>query len=292
MQFINKYFVKSKYQNINLKILVSFIAAVYICAQSNKNTFSQLLLRPEYYVALLTSFIIAFTLIEMIHWQNYFLDKHWKWRENPISRTAILWVFGWLLPTKGAWVMAALYFQHYGYKMEETGYDKHLYGSVKLFIALVNFYYVWDLFKKEPQEIEEAVPEPIVTVEDEIPKPVGVPEQIVVAKDLPIALIYLENKSIFVLDADNKPIIDWKYNTIISSYEALSPENYLLIGRDAIVRTDVIQTIGRRKRSLELRVKPPISRTYVVSKGRVASIRKFGELNDVSWWDKKKRKFR
>ena len=305
MQFIKKVFGKSKYQNLPFRIFIALIAAIFICAQSNKRTFSEFIVMPEYYIALFSSMLIAFILIEMIHWQNYFLDKHLKWRENPISRTAALVAFGWFVPTQGAWLMAYLYFGSHGYDLADTGYEQHLFPSVKAFIVLLNVYYNWDLLKKEAPQVQHAYvtvrdDSEMITIDDAVELSAlseaneSGPELRLKAEQQ-IALIYLESKNTIVLDKKNQSVSDWAYNTIKGSLAALPSDKYLLIGRDVIVSADMIEKIERSKhnsRELVLHLKSPLSRTYIVPKGRVSNMRRFAERNEVTWWDKKRKKFR
>jgi len=305
MQFIKKVFGETKYPNLPFRIFIALVAAIFICAQSNKRTFLEFLVMPQYYIALFCSVLIAMLLIEIIHWQNYLLDKYLKWRENPISRTAALVAFGWFVPIHVAWLAAYIYFDSQEYDIANTGYEQHLYPPIKAFIVLLNVYYNWDLFKKEQPQVQHAyvtasTGSEMIAIEEALDRSAlsGAPEhesESPLKAQQEIALIYLESKNTIVLDKKNQLVSDWAYNTIQGSLAALSPDKYLLIGRDVIVCADMIEKIERNKhniRELVLYLKSPLSRTYIVPKGRVSSMRRFGERNDVAWWDKKKKKFR
>ena len=280
MQFINKHSVKSKYQDLNVRIIVSIAAAFFICAQSNDKDFSELMLTLTYYIALLVSAVIAFILFEMVHRLNILLDKKLPWKESPIIRTLSQLLFGIVVPAYAAYAMAAVYYDFFDYDIKDTGYEKHLYGPIKGYICLINLYYNWDIFYKKTPQLPAQTTEPTIK-----------PLYIVETAPLDIALIYLQDKVIFAMDSKNKLVDDWKYGTIKASLNALPANQYIELGRNLVVRGDIIEAVKRVDRMLSVKLNDPFEGTYVVSKGRVAAFREFGEQNDVKWWDKKARKF-
>lgn len=245
------------------------------------------------YIALLVSFVIAFLLFWMVHWLSFFLDKKLPWDKSPAFRTIIQITFGIVVPAAAAYLMAAEYYRHYGYDIEETGYRKHLFNPIKGYIFLLNIYYNWNAGYEHSDELPGETEPLEETTETSVVPSIEAPDETPDQKpEKDVALIFLKDKFIFVWDANNQSINNWEYDTITASFEALPPGLFLRLGRDVIVRADIIASVKRTGRSLSVTLHDPFGSTYEVGKAKVAAVREYGEQHDVNWWDKKAKKFR
>jgi hypothetical protein len=140
------------YNDLFFRIGAALVAAHFITAFGEKETFFQLLLDPDYYWALLYSFIIAFILLAIVNFITVKLDRVADWKLHPVQRTALQVFTGWGLPSIIAFLLAAFYFRCFGINILKTLYVRIDYPLIVLMLLLANLYYLsYYLFLKMKQ---------------------------------------------------------------------------------------------------------------------------------------------
>lgn len=138
---MNKSVTSVEYNNIIFRILAAFAAALFLVKYGERISIFKALLLPSFYMAIIGSFIIAFLLIYIVHYVTVGLDRRTGWQEYPLKRVLLQFVFGFLIPSIMAYLLAAIYFMLYGINIIHTDYDIFDYPVTVMMLFGLNAYY-------------------------------------------------------------------------------------------------------------------------------------------------------
>lgn len=130
-----------KYNNLGFRIVGSLAAAQFIVMYGEKRTFFELLHNRMYYLALIVSFVIAFSVTCLVHIITKRLDRKYSWSDNPTERSVFQFVYGFLPSALAAAILAWVYFTAMGVDIVKVGYFRLDYPAVILLLLLLNMYY-------------------------------------------------------------------------------------------------------------------------------------------------------
>src|SRR5581483_4625076 len=102
--------LKPGYNDLYFRIIISLIAAHIIVTFGAKESFFALLMAWYYYRDLALSFVIAFLLISEVYLVTVKLDRRFDWLKDTATRIALQSLFGLIIPSISAFLLAALYF--------------------------------------------------------------------------------------------------------------------------------------------------------------------------------------
>jgi hypothetical protein len=129
------------YNKLPFRILLSLIAANCIVWYGADVNFFRGLLMMSYYVAIISSSLMAFLLISWVHLVTIRLDKSLDWQEKLSARIIFQVLLGLIVPSFGAFFLAALYFSAYGTDILSTTYLLLDFPIIIALLVLLNIYY-------------------------------------------------------------------------------------------------------------------------------------------------------
>lgn len=127
-----------RYKKILPLILISWIGAHFIVLFGVEITFFEAILKPQYYKAMAGSFPIALMLTTYVNYISGKLDRRWCWINQSLHRTLAQAVFGVLLTSFAAFMLAFVYFQMRGIHILDTLYLRIDFPMVLLLILVLN----------------------------------------------------------------------------------------------------------------------------------------------------------
>jgi hypothetical protein len=142
------------YNDLYFRIIISLIAAHIIVTFGAKESLFLLLISWFYYRSLILSFVIAFLLISGVYLATIKLDKHYDWQRQTAKRIGLQAVFGLVLPSVCAFLLAAVYFGIFGYNILDTYYLRFDFPVIVIMLILLNIYYLAFYFYKRGQYFE------------------------------------------------------------------------------------------------------------------------------------------
>lgn len=130
-----------EYKNRNLRLVVSFLASLYMLVHGKPFDIGTALSSPSFYVVLGFSFLVALLLVETVHQVSIILDKKYGWRTMYFARTALQIVFGIFLPALIDLGLVGIYFNIMGEDIVDNGYFHIDFPVVVGFLIILNLYY-------------------------------------------------------------------------------------------------------------------------------------------------------
>lgn len=131
-----------RYNDLSVRIIASLIAAHIVTEYGGTAPWLPRLLTKEYYIEFGTTLLITFLLVEYIYRIVLFMDKRYPWGEHLLQRICLQFVLGVIIPSLGAFLMAALYFNFYGVNILKLNYHLYALPFITSLITLFNFYYL------------------------------------------------------------------------------------------------------------------------------------------------------
>lgn len=170
-----------KYNDRWLKITGSLFCAHFVEAIGREESFFQLLPRKSYQLALLSGFVIAYLLWELISRISAWLDGHYDWFSKPVTRIFLQAVFGVILTSILLYVLTLLQMRiFFNQDIEQVSYLLYEFPVSCVLIVLINMsYFTWYLYHR-------AAPAPVQAI---VEAPAAKPAVILVnkgARNLPL----------------------------------------------------------------------------------------------------------
>lgn len=131
-----------RYRNLAFRLIAAFMATHFIVAYGEPDSFFELIINPDYYLALLPSYGIALILVTVVHRITVRLDRSHDWLSHPLQRATLQLTLALLLPAILAFILAYLYFLVNGLNIFDTPYLRFDYPIIVLLLLLLNSYYV------------------------------------------------------------------------------------------------------------------------------------------------------
>lgn len=131
-----------RYNDLSVRIIASLIAAHIVTEYGGTEPWLPRLLTKEYYIEFGTTLLITFLLVEYIYRTVLILDKLYPWGEHLLQRICLQIFLGVIIPSMGAFLMAALYFNFYGVNILALNYHLYALPFITSLITLFNVYYL------------------------------------------------------------------------------------------------------------------------------------------------------
>lgn len=128
--------------NSLFKICISAAAAFYIVFHGRKVNLLESLQTPIFYIALTVSFLVALLMVNIIDYAHRWLEERHDWLQESFKRSVAQFVLCVLLPLLVDFGLLSIYFYLLGTNIFESGFLKHDFPVIVLFILVVNFYYI------------------------------------------------------------------------------------------------------------------------------------------------------
>ncbi len=142
---------------LTLVLLVSVFVSTY-GGYSMQDAFSD----PWFYLEFSATFVIAFLLIEWIHFVTCRLDRAYDWEQNGGVRLILQVALGIMIPAVTEIFFAALWFRMIGTDIRRTTFIQFAFPLIVLLIAIFNLYYLthylylkWQRKAGKPEDGEE-----------------------------------------------------------------------------------------------------------------------------------------
>ena len=133
----------NKYKDTWVKLAGSLFCSHFIEAMGRTEGFFQLLFKKSYLVALLSGFLIAFVLWELISRLTVWLDARYDWLAQTVQRIFLQLLLGVFLPAALLYVLTfvqmRILFQQ---DINAMGYLVNEFPAACLLIMLINTYYL------------------------------------------------------------------------------------------------------------------------------------------------------
>jgi DNA-binding LytR/AlgR family response regulator len=139
------------YHDLYFRLALSLLAAHFLIAFGEKESFFELLLMWDYYRSLLFSALIAFILISFIRYVFTRLDKRYDWKMQTAKRLAMQSLWGVAVPAILAFLLAAVYFSMHHIHILDTLYLRFDFPVIVLLLIVLNMYYLVFRFYRQSQ---------------------------------------------------------------------------------------------------------------------------------------------
>jgi len=260
------------YNDLYARLLITLFGAHYIVSFGEPESFFELLLMWDYIRSLLYSWGIAFIIVTLIRWITLKLDKKFDWKEKPIVRLLLQALFGIIILSLVAFLLAAVYFSLHNINILKTEYLSFDFPVILLMLAIINFYYfVYYVLVSWRQSKS--------TDNDKTHKNVFIIQQ--AAKNIPvkvedIAYFFRSNELNFIRTIDCN---DYIFNETLDLVEQSLDRNHFfranrqfIIAFNACERFEIIEND-----KLELFVTPPFKERIIISQKKAPDFRKWIE---------------
>ncbi|WP_298735674.1 LytTR family DNA-binding domain-containing protein [uncultured Chitinophaga sp.] len=260
--------VSPKYQDRWLKITGSLFCAHFIEAIGREESFFQLLPRKSYQLALLSGFVIAYLLWELISRISAWLDVHYDWFVKPLARVFLQAIFGVILTAILLYVLTLLQMRiFFNQDIEQVSYLLYEFPVSCVLIVLINMsYFTWYLYHR-------ATPAPVQAfVEAPSPAPAPKPAVILVnrgARNLPLPV---EQVAYAYKNGDYTYLQSFGGDHFLVSYslddlEAMLDESHFFrANRQLIVQRKAVHSFSPREfGKLSLQLEPAFREPVIVS---------------------------
>ena len=278
---------KPIYKDTWPKILGSLFCAHFIEAMGRSEGLFQLLLKDWYYKGLLSGFIIALLLWEIIGRITRWLDKHYDWMRNTGSRILLQVLLGVFGPAMLLYVLTFLQMRYlFHQSIQNTEYLLNEFPASLLLIILMNNYYLAYYFYFQASSSRVATKAQThnqIIGEVEPESPLLQKKRILLvnkgAEQLPlpiekIAFIYKSNDNAFIKTFDG--------SSFLTSYSLdeletlLSKEDFFRANRQVIVHWQACKSFSSLDYGkLELHLSEPYKEKVVVSQKKAPAFREW-----------------
>ncbi len=162
--------VYPRYNDWWLKIPGALFCAHFVEAIGREESFFQLLPRKSYQLALLSGFVIALILWELISRVSAWLDVHYDWFTKPVARICLQLILGVFLVAVLLYVLTLLQMRVIFHQdIQQVEYLLYEFPISCVLIFLINlFYLTWYLYNRAMPGVA-----PAVTVNETVEAPVA-----------------------------------------------------------------------------------------------------------------------
>jgi len=143
-----------EYNDVIFRIILAAMAAHLIVSFGARENLFQLLLMWDYWRSFIYSFVIAFLLINLVYIPTVKLDKRYDWKQKTIQRIGLQTLFGLIIPSLIAFLLAAVYFRIFDMWILDTHYLQFDFPVIVLMLLLLNIYYLAFYFYRHWQYAE------------------------------------------------------------------------------------------------------------------------------------------
>jgi hypothetical protein len=130
-----------RYRDTLLRVVGALAAAHFITVFGDEQPLGEILLSFNYWVALVCGGVIAFGVMTIVRYVTILLDKRYDWLEQPVPRVLLQALFGWVVPSFAAFLLAAVYFAAFGFNILHSLYLRIDFPVIVLLILLFNVCY-------------------------------------------------------------------------------------------------------------------------------------------------------
>lgn len=148
---------KVSYSDLYLRLAACLAASHIIVVYGESRSVFEIMLVPEYYIAVIGSTIIAFILFSIVRFITIRLDLIFPWRSRTTERIGMQFFFGFVLPSFCAFLLAAFYFYIRGGNILKTTYLRYDFQVVMMQLLLINIYYVAYYFYQQWHNVEKKI---------------------------------------------------------------------------------------------------------------------------------------
>jgi hypothetical protein len=268
--------VSPKYNDRWLKITGSLFCAHFIEAFGREESFFQLLPRRSYQLALLSGFVIAYLLWEMISRISAWLDLHYDWFSKPVARIFLQAIFGVILTAILLYVLTLLQMRiFFNQDIEQVSYLLYEFPLSCVLILLINVsYFTWYLYHRAAP----APVQPLAAAPASVPAPK--PAVILVnkgARNLPmpveeVAYAYKNGDYTFLKLFDGDHFL---VSYSLDDLEAMLEEtNFFRANRQMIVQRKAVLSFSPQEfGKLSLQLEPAFNETVIISQKKAPVFR-------------------
>ena len=133
---------KLLFGNGTVKVAISTAASFYIIFHGREIRLSKSLHEPMLYISLVTSFLIALLMVNMIDFTNNWLDERYEWTSEPVKRSLLHFMLCVLLPLTVDFVLMSIYFYQMDTNVFDNGFLRQDFPVIVLFVVIINMYYI------------------------------------------------------------------------------------------------------------------------------------------------------
>lgn len=264
------------YRDFFFRLILSLIAAHFIVALGESESFFQMLLSWDYYRSLLYSVVIAFLLVSLVHIITVKLDKRFDWTEYTAKRIGLQLALALMLPAILAFLLAAVYFRIFDIDIFVTRYLTYDYPVILLMLLLVNVYYVafyfyrqWktirDNLNKHPIDAATTPKEVILTSKADKVIPVPI-------KDI-CYVYHLDNYNLIRTAGHEDIVVDYSLDELEKTFpnnDFFRANRQFIVSRSACKNYSLL-SYGK----LELFVNPSLNVRIIISQKRAPEFKKW-----------------
>lgn len=266
------------YHDFYFRLILSLIAAHFIVALGETESFFQMLLSWDYYRSLLYSVVIAFMLVSLVNLVTIKLDTRFDWNEQPTKRIGLQLALALILPAILAFLLATLYFRLFDIDIFVTRYLTYDFPVILLMLLLINVYYVAFYFYKQWKFTRDSLPtEPvqknsptkdvIMTYKADKAVPVSIKN---------ILYLYHANDYNFLRTINGEDIL--VEHTLDELEKMLPDQLFFRVNRQFIVSRQACKNYSLLSYGkLELNVEPAFNSTITISQKRAPAFKKWLE---------------
>ncbi|HVE62106.1 MAG TPA: LytTR family DNA-binding domain-containing protein [Chitinophagaceae bacterium] len=134
---------QKKYKDTWVKIIGSLFCSHFIEVMGRTESFFELIFRESYLIALLSGFIIAFILWELVSRMTVWLDARYDWLTNTVQRIFLQLLLAICLPAALLYVLTFLQMKFlFHQEISQVQYLLFEFPAACLLIVLINTYYL------------------------------------------------------------------------------------------------------------------------------------------------------
>lgn len=282
-----------RYNDSKFRVIVSLIGSHFIAIFGYDEGMFEILLEPNYWVALLFGFGIALLGCYLVFRVTKWLDERFDWYEQTLIRASLQLLLGWVIPGMIMFLFAAGYFAFFRVNILHTVYLTLDFPVVCLLLLVMNIYYLCYYLIWHNRQLKE--------------KMIAVP----VAEDKArnIFIVHTATRSIPIKTDDIRQVFILEGNTFLRTTEMqdyqdaylitetlktmeelLDPALFFRVNRKMIVHIESIKAfVPGKNQILELSLSPPLytgkpadmpvdlKKLHTVSEDRVPLFKKWME---------------
>jgi DNA-binding LytR/AlgR family response regulator len=267
------------YKDFWFKIIGCLVISELIDSIGREESIISRLGSKHFYYDLLSGFVMALLVWEVVRFLIIRLDRRYDWMQQPFKRIVLQLLFAIVLPAFLSFVLTMIYMKlAYNQDIFKSGWLNSEFYSVILFIILINLvYFTWWLYLnwKSQQELLNA---PVVTNSTsnggraiiEVTrgnKKVLLPQQ-------DIACAYLRNSYCYIKPFDGEAFVT-SYS-LDELTRTLDGNHFFRVNRQTLISRkscSAYRSIEHGK--IELEINPPLKDVVIVSQKRASEFRRW-----------------
>lgn len=277
------------------RVIAAALGAHFMAIFGYDEGMFEILLEPNYWVALVFGFLIALFGLYLVFRVTKFLDKKYDWYDDTLIRVVSQVLFAWIMPCMIMFFAAAAYFAFFRTNILETDYLKLDFPVIVILMLVMNLYYLCQYLIWRNKQLKESMVLQLNAVNEQSSRSVLVVNG--KSKSMPIRTedirqVFLLEGSSFIRTKDMKDYQEavLTSESLKSIEEKLDPEQFFRVNRQMIIHIDSIDSFSPSKnQTLELflnptlfpgkrmEMPPEIKKLKIVSEDRVSSFKRWIE---------------